>query len=110
MGSVISLRFSDLNGVLKEVLISEREFEKASSGGVWFDGSSIEGFARRFESDMMLVPDTSASYLINGVKTYFCDVYRSGKPFEGDPRTILKKIMEEVGGRSGFTLIAAGEL
>jgi len=108
--SVISLRFSDLNGVLKEVLISEREFEKASSKGVWFDGSSIEGFARRFESDMMLIPDTSTSYVVNGVKTYFCDVYRSGKPFEGDPRTILKKLMKEIEEKENLTLIAAGEL
>ncbi|RLG02975.1 MAG: glutamine synthetase, partial [Thaumarchaeota archaeon] len=110
MRSVISLRFSDLNGVLKEVLISEREFEKASSRGIWFDGSSIEGFARRFESDMMLIPDTSTGYVVNGVKTYFCDVYRSGKPFEGDPRTILKKIMKEAEEKENLTLIAAGEL
>ena len=60
MKPIISLRFSDINGVLKEVLISEDEFERACSNGVWFDGSSIEGFARRFESDMMLIPDTSS--------------------------------------------------
>jgi glutamine synthetase len=69
LSSIISLRFSDINGVLKEVLISEREFEKAVSRGIWFDGSSIEGFARRFESDMMLVVDTSACYTLNGIKT-----------------------------------------
>lgn len=96
--------------MLKEVLISEREFEKASSKGVWFDGSSIEGFARRYESDMMLMPDTTTHYVINGVKTYFCDVYKFGEPFEGDPRTILKKTLKEVEEKDDVTLIAAGEL
>ena len=110
MKPIISLRFSDINGVLKEVLISEDEFERACSNGVWFDGSSIEGFARRFESDMMLIPDTSSYYMINGIRTYFCDVYKSGKPFEGDPRTILKKILKDVRERHGFRLVAAGEL
>ncbi len=107
---MISLRFSDINGVLKEVLISEREFERAASRGVWFDGSSIEGFARRFESDMMLVADTSTHYTVNGVKTYFCDVYRNGVPFEGDPRTVLKTLLKKIESKDGFTFITAGEL
>lgn len=110
MKSIISLRFSDLNGVLKEVLISEQGFERASSRGVWFDGSSIEGFARRYESDMMLVPDTTTYYVINDVKTYFCDVYRFGEPFEGDPRTILKRILKEVEEKDNVVLVTAGEL
>lgn len=96
--------------MLKELLISENEFKKACSNGVWFDGSSIEGFARRFESDMMLIPDTSAHYMINGVKIYFCDVYKAGKPFDGDPRTVLKKILKDIHEKHGFRLIAAGEL
>lgn len=110
MNSVISLRFSDINGVLKEVLISERELERAASQGVWFDGSSIEGFARRFESDMMLVVDPDAQYTVNGVKTYFCDVYKDGAPFEGDPRTVLKRLLKRLRDEEGLTFIAAGEL
>lgn len=110
LSSIISLRFSDINGVLKEVLISEREFERAVSRGIWFDGSSIEGFARRFESDMMLVVDSSAHYTVNGVKTYFCDVYKNGAPFDGDPRTILKDMLMRLEKNEGFTFIAAGEL
>jgi glutamine synthetase len=110
LSSIISLRFSDINGVLKEVLISEGEFEKAASRGIWFDGSSIEGFARRSESDMMLVVDASACYTLNGVKTYFCDVYKNGAPFEGDPRTVLRNLLKKIEKDEVFTFIAAGEL
>lgn len=106
----MSLRFSDINGTIKEVIISDSLFKRATSEGVWFDGSSIEGFARRFESDMRLMPDTSSCYRVNGVETYFCDVYMAGKPFEGDPRYVLRKALREAEEEFGFKLVVAGEL
>lgn len=108
--NIISLRFSDINGTLKEVIISERLFEKANVEGIWFDGSSIEGFARRFESDMRLIPDASSSYTINGVKTYFCEVYKAGKPFNGDPRIVLKRLLSKTEEGYKVKFITAGEL
>jgi len=107
---VISLRFSDINGTLKEVIISEKLFEKANVEGIWFDGSSIEGFARRFESDMRLIPDTSSSYTINGVKSYFCEVYKAGQPFAGDPRIVLKRFLRKAEENYRVKLVVAGEL
>ena len=108
--NIVSLRFSDINGTLKEVIISERLFEKANVEGIWFDGSSIEGFARRFESDMRLIPDASSSYTINGVKTYFCEVYKAGKPFNGDPRIVLKRLLSKTEEDYKVKFITAGEL
>jgi glutamine synthetase len=108
--NIVSLRFSDINGTLKEVIISERLFEKANVEGIWFDGSSIEGFARRFESDMRLIPDASSCYTINGVKTYFCEVYKAGKPFDGDPRIVLKRLLSRTEESYKVRFVTAGEL
>ncbi|MBS7611525.1 glutamine synthetase [Candidatus Bathyarchaeota archaeon] len=108
--NIVSLRFSDINGTLKEVIISEKLFEKANVEGIWFDGSSIEGFARRFESDMRLIPDTLSSYLVNGVKTFFCEVYKAGQPFTGDPRIVLKRLLRKTEEDYKVKLVVAGEL
>ncbi len=59
----ITLQFTDLLGVIKEVIIPVEELEDALTDGVWFDGSSIEGFARIQESDLFLKPDT-ATYAV----------------------------------------------
>ncbi|RLG71353.1 MAG: glutamine synthetase [Methanobacteriota archaeon] len=96
----IDLMFVDLAGQPKNVTITSRELVDCLENGKWFDGSSIEGFTRIHESDMLLVPDRSTYTLLpwtrnnKRVARMICDVYEpSGKPFSGDPRYILKKIM-----------------
>ena len=104
----ITLQFTDLLGVIKEVIIPVEELEDALTDGVWFDGSSIEGFARIQESDLFLKPDPATyavvPWLTEDGKTarLVCDIYRSdGKPFEGDPRFILKQATAEAA-KAGF--------
>jgi glutamine synthetase len=106
---LVSLRFSDLNGTLKEVLISEEKFRESKERGIWFDGSSILGFVRRFESDMRLRPDENSKFKLNNCDVYFCDVYSGNKAHEGDPRFILKKVLKEAE-NLGFNFLVAGEL
>ncbi|GAJ07413.1 unnamed protein product, partial [marine sediment metagenome] len=84
------------------------ELEDASRNGVWFDGSSVEGFARIQESDLFLKPDMATyavvPWLTEDGKTarLICDIYRAdGNPFEGDPRFILKQAAAEVA-KEGF--------
>jgi glutamine synthetase len=105
----IALRFSDINGTLKEVLVCEEKFNESREKGIWFDGSSILGLVRRFESDMRLKPDEKSFFKLNDSDVYFCDVYSGEKPYEGDPRFILKKALAEAESL-GFKLFAAGEL
>ncbi|MDD1672386.1 MAG: type I glutamate--ammonia ligase [Methanomicrobiales archaeon] len=105
----IRLQFTDILGQPKNVAIPVEQVEKALTDGIWFDGSSIEGFARIEESDMLLKPDP-ATYAIlpwrpadARVARFICDVYTYGnKPFEGDPRYILKKTLAEAA-KMGFT-------
>lgn len=98
----VSLQFTDLLGVIKEVVIPVRQLEDALTDGVWFDGSSIEGFARIQESDLYLKPDSSTYSLVpwltdNGkTARIICDICRpDGTPFEGDPRFVLKRGIDE---------------
>lgn len=98
----VCLQFSDLLGVIKEIIIPVRELERAITRGVWFDGSSIEGFARIQESDLFLKPDIATYCVVpwdseNGKTARFiCDLYKpDGNPFEEDPRFILKKALKE---------------
>jgi len=104
----ITLQFTDLLGVIKELIIPVERLEDASRNGVWFDGSSVEGFARIQESDLFLKPDIATyavvPWLTENGKTarLICDIYRSdGKPFEGDPRFILKQAAAEAA-KEGF--------
>lgn len=100
----ITLQFSDLLGVVKEIIIPIEQLETALSSGIWFDGSSIEGFARIQESDLYLKPDPDTYTQIpwlSSPKTarLLCDIYRpDGKPFEGDPRLVLKRVVDEARG------------
>lgn len=96
----IDLMFSDLSGRLKSVTISPRELEDCLDNGKWFDGSSVEGFTRIHESDMLLILDPSTYILLpwlrdeKNVARIICDVHEPGKtPFVGDPRQILKRIV-----------------
>ncbi|MCD6398650.1 MAG: type I glutamate--ammonia ligase [Candidatus Aenigmarchaeota archaeon] len=100
----ISIQFSDLFGVVKEIIIQSKDIKEALENGIWFDGSSIEGFARIEESDLFLRPDPKTYSIVpwsvdNGkTARMICDVFRpNGKPFEGDPRYILKKIIAKAG-------------
>lgn len=97
----IRLWFTDILGSLKGFAITEAELEGALEHGMAFDGSTVEGFARRDESDMVAMPDPATFSILpwrprqNAVARMFCDVRRpAGGPFEGDPRHVLKLAIE----------------
>jgi len=99
----ISLQFSDVTGAVKSVDMPVRHLDDALKDGVWFDGSSVEGFARIQESDMRLIldPDTYAVLPWSPVDSrrarMFCDIYTpNGDPFEGDPRGTLKRQLKKL--------------
>lgn len=100
----VNLQFTDLAGIIKAVTIPVDKLEDAIDQNAWFDGSSIEGFTRIYESDMFLKPDLSTFAIIpwserSGYKTarIICDVHNAdGTPFEGDPRYILKRQLEKL--------------
>src|SRR4051812_8790886 len=103
----VNLQFTDIMGLVKTVSIPIHKFEEAIEHGLWFDGSSVEGFARIHESDMYLEPDLSTFSAIpwdrssNPTAKVFCDVFTpDGEPFDGDPRSVLKRQLagaEEMG-------------
>ena len=112
----VRLQFSDIQGMPKNVAIPAWQAEKALTDGISFDGSSIEGFARIEESDMVLKPDVSTYSLLPWRKggypaaRFICDVYMpDGTPFEGDPRFILKKAIAEAE-EMGYTFNTGPEL
>ncbi|MBQ4254849.1 MAG: type I glutamate--ammonia ligase [Bacilli bacterium] len=95
----VRLQFTDILGTIKAVEISVTQLEDALDNKIIFDGSSVEGFVRIKEADMVLHPDLSTWLILDfedntygKVARLICDVYTSyGKPFQGDPRYILKK-------------------
>ncbi|MDW8319415.1 MAG: type I glutamate--ammonia ligase [Anaerolineae bacterium] len=103
----INLQFTDIAGIVKQITIPLDQWNTAVDHGIWFDGSSIEGFARIAESDMYLVPDLDTFAVVpwgnDDVATarVICDVYTpNGEPFAGDPRYVLKRALakaEEMG-------------
>ena len=112
----IKLWFTDILGFLKSFTITAEELPDALEGGVGFDGSSIEGFVRIEESDMVAVPDPNTFCVLPwrpkeyGVARMFCDIYRpEGTPFEGDPRYVLKRNLEKAA-EKGFTYYVGPEL
>ncbi|MBU4312328.1 MAG: glutamine synthetase family protein [Candidatus Omnitrophica bacterium] len=113
----IKLWFTDVLGFQKGIAMTRRELEKAMEDGMGFDGSSIEGFARIEESDMVAMPDPTTFQLIpwradeDGLSArMFCDVLKpNGKPFEGDPRYILKRNLKKAEDL-GFTYYIGPEL
>src|SRR5512136_1988455 len=97
----ISLQFTDVTGTVKSVDIPVDRLASALDDGIWFDGSSVEGFARIQESDMRLVPDIETYAVLPWTlpelitARIFCEIYQpDGKPFPGDPRGILKHKLE----------------
>lgn len=113
----IRLWFTDVLGFLKGFAITPDELEGALDEGMGFDGSSIEGFARIEESDMIARPDPDTFAIIPwrsgeeySVARMFCDIYEpSGKPFEGDPRFVLKRNLAKAK-EKGFTYYVGPEL
>ncbi|MCZ7356367.1 MAG: type I glutamate--ammonia ligase [Candidatus Methanoperedens sp.] len=112
----LRLQFVDIGGMVKNVGIPVSQAEKALKSGIAFDGSSIEGFVRIEESDMILRPDINTYNVLpwevsdGKVARMICDVYRpDGKPFEGDPRYVLKRALKEAA-RRGYVMNTGPEL
>ncbi len=112
----LRLQFTDILGVIKNVEIPRSQFEKALDGQILFDGSSIEGFTRIEESDMLLVPDPE-TFRVNPwanpdgskVARLICDIHMpDGSPFAGCPRLTLKRIVHRAQGK-GYTMVAGPE-
>src|SRR6266704_432197 len=109
------LQFTDLLGVNKAVEVPASQFEKALAGEVTFDGSALEGFARVEEADALLVPDLASFRVFpwesegsdgagGVVARLICDIrYPDGRPFEGCPRTTLKRQIERAA-KLAFTM------
>ncbi|WP_292461996.1 glutamine synthetase family protein [Methanolobus sp.] len=112
----IRLQFTDIQGTVKDVEIPVTQIEKALTSGISFDGSSIEGMVRIDESDMVLRPDTRTFAILpwgrdkGVVARMICDVHLpDGRPFEADPRFVLRKMMKEAE-EMGFQLNVGPEL
>ncbi|HME44759.1 MAG TPA: glutamine synthetase family protein [Syntrophorhabdales bacterium] len=112
----IKLWFTDILGFAKSFAIGVEELEGAFSEGMGFDGSSIQGFARIEESDMIAMPDPSTFVVLpwrpkeSGVARMFCDIHEpDGTPYKGDPRYVLKRNLK-LAQDMGFTLYVGPEL
>lgn len=99
----ISLQFTDVTGAVKSVDIPVQRLAVALNEGVWFDGSSVEGFSRIQESDMRLVIDSDTYAVLPWSPVeiqrarFFCDIYQpDGNLFPGDPRGVLKRILTRI--------------
>jgi len=97
----IRLWFTDIFGKVKSFAVADAEFETALNNGMGFDGSSITGYQSIEESDMIAMPDPDTFTLLpwrpkeKAVARMICDIYQpGGKPYEGDPRYVLKKALE----------------
>jgi glutamine synthetase len=99
----VNLQFTDLFGMVKSITIPAGHLDDSLDHGTWFDGSSIDGFARIHESDMYLKPDKGTYAVLpwhdssdGNTARFICDVHKpDGSPFEGDPRQILKSVLAE---------------
>ncbi len=113
----IWLWFTDILGMLKSFAITVEELEGALEDGMGFDGSSIEGFARIDESDMVALPDPDTFQLVpwqprehRAVARMFCDILKpGGEPFDGDPRCVLKRNLKRATDM-GYTYYVGPEL
>ncbi|AFO57892.1 type I glutamate--ammonia ligase [Natrinema sp. J7-2] len=113
----LRLQFTDILGTVKNVSVPARQAEKAFTEGIYFDGSSIEGFVRIQESDMRLKPDPDTFAVLpwrqkeeSAAARMICDVYDTStdEPFEGDPRRVLKNALERAE-EMGYKVNAAPE-
>jgi glutamine synthetase len=108
--------FTDVLGFLKSFAVTPAELEGAFDEGMGFDGSSIDGFARIQESDMVAWPDPSTFTLLpwragaGGTARMFCDIKQpNGEPFAGDPRNVLRKVAAKAEAM-GYTMYVGPEL
>ena len=113
---MIRLWFTDVLGQLKSFAISPVELEGAFEEGMRFDGSSIDGFSRVQESDVLAKPDPNSFEILpwaDGIGTsarVFCDIVNlDGSPFEGDPRQVLRRNLDRARDK-GFSFYAAPEM
>jgi len=112
----VRLWFTDILGQLKSFAITPKELEGAFDEGMGFDGSSIKGFARIDESDMLAKPDPATFRIVpwrpkeHAVARMFCDILQpDGSPYEGDPRYVLKRNLEQLE-EKGYTFYVGPEL
>jgi len=113
----VELWFTDIVGMLKSFAIPFSELERALEEGFGFDGSSVQGFARIDESDMVAMPDVDTFQLLpwrpnadTAIARIICDIYTpEGKPFSGDPRGVLKRNLKRAADM-GFTYYVGPEL
>ena len=112
----IRLQFTDIFGIMKNVAITIDQLEKALNNEMMFDGSSINGFVRIEESDMILYPDPNSFVIFPWsepdckVARLICDVYSADRtPFLGDPRYALKRAIQRMN-KMGYELFAGPEL
>lgn len=108
--------FTDVLGVMKSFAVTDSELEGAFEEGMGFDGSSIDGFTRIQESDMVAYPDASTFQMLpwrpdeQGVARMFCDIVRpDGTPFAGDPRFALRRMLDKAAAM-GYTMYVGPEL
>ncbi|KDA52873.1 glutamine synthetase [Thermoanaerobaculum aquaticum] len=111
----LRLVFTDIDGIIKNVEVPESQFEKALNGEIMFDGSSIEGFTRIEESDMLLKPDLDTFCIYpwqsphGKVARLMCDIYNPDEtPFAGCPRQALKRVAAKAAER-GYRMMAGVE-
>lgn len=112
----IRLWFTDVLGFLKSFAITPAELRMALEDGLSFDGSSIDGFSRTHEADMLARPDPTTFQILPwesadaGVARMFCDIVTpDGDPFEGDPRSVLRRTMQRAS-ELGYTFYVAPEV
>ncbi|OGP60152.1 MAG: glutamine synthetase [Deltaproteobacteria bacterium RBG_13_52_11b] len=112
----IRLWFTDILGFLKGFAITVGELEGALEEGMGFDGSSIQGYARIDESDMIAMPDPKTFKIVpwrpkeNAVARMFADIYEpDGTPYKGDPRWALKRTLKKAADQ-GYTFYVGPEL
>ena len=112
----IRLWFTDVLGFLKSFAITPAELETAFEEGMQFDGSSIDGFSRTQEADMLAKPDPTTFQMLpwrredSGVARMYCDIFNpDGQPFEGDPRWVLKRNLQRAS-EMGYTFYVGPEV
>ena len=114
--SFIQFWFPDVLGVLKSFAVTPSELDEGMTEGMGFDGSSVEGFARIQESDMIAKPDPTTFQIVpwrsgeRPVARMFCDILNpDGTSYEGDPRYVLKRLLKRVSDQ-GYTFYVGPEL
>ncbi len=112
----VRLWFTDVLGTLKSVAVAPAELEQSFSEGIGFDGSAIEGFARAYEADMLVLPDASTFQVLPwrgeapGTARMFCDILMpDGASSFADGRYVLKRALDKAGDL-GFTFYTHPEV